>query len=286
MIYKVPEEYDIVISYSWYKVTHGKISGHSFEVLDYYLFLSKFYKVAIFLGDGTSKEELLNLARDKYSILPAEEDILVAEGVKILQAPHQTVIITDGSASMLFSMGGFIFCKNLIIFRCGKIDSFDSLKNRDNVYLLQDNRVYTDKPLLNTIDYKKKLLFSALKPKTSPGTSAFLYLTQNCRRYDIEEVKSAYGFDSYITCTDINQINAYIYTPVFCPGASISSISRMDCSPRLIAECAYYNIPVHYYKIDYEDAGLNARKYDIENDFGSLELTSSDYLLTLIKELA
>lgn len=292
MIYTVPDEFDIVISYSWYKVNHGKISGHTFEVLDYYLFLSKYYRVAIFLGDGTSVEALLDLARDKYKTIPREEDILVSTNTKILKATNQTVIITDGSASMLFSMGGFIFCKNLIMFRCGKIDSFDSLKGKENVYLLQDDRVYEDRPLPNTINYKKKILFSDLKPKTKQGNSAFLYLTHNCRRYAIEEIKEYYDFDSYITCTSkpipdlINSINAYIYTPVFCPGSSISSISRLDCSPRLIAECAFYNIPVHYYKIDYKDKGLEARKYDVENDFKSLELLQSDYLLTLLKELA
>jgi hypothetical protein len=291
VIYSIPEKYDIIISYSWCKVNHGKISGHTFEVLDYYFFLSKYYKVGIFIGDGKSKEDILNLARDKYTVTPLEEDILVSSNPKILKAANQTVIITDGSASTLFSMGGFILCKNLILFRCGKIDSFEPLDNRSNVYLLQDNRVYSDAPLANTIDYKKKILFSALKPKTEKGTSTFLYLTSNCRRYNIDEVKKHYDFEEYITCTKdpipdlINKINAYIYTPVFCPGSSISETLRLDCSPRLIAECKFYNIPVYYYKIDYEDKGLEARRYDVDNDFKSIELLESDYILTLLKEV-
>ena len=285
---KVPEEYEVVVTYTWANISHGKVSGHIFEVIDYYLFLRRFFKVCIFIGDNKSYEDIITLVLDKYKENTVLEDIFFHNNPKILDASKQTVIVTDGAASYIFDRGGVVLYKNLIVFRCGGVPSFKSLESRKNVYLLQDNRVYLDKPNLPVLDYKKKILFSALKDKTEQGTSAFLYITKNCRDYSIEEVKNSYNFESYLVCTGtpvpnlINRIHTYIYTPVFCKG---TVQYKLDCSPRLIAECAYYNIDVLYHNIDYEDKGLEARRHDIEHEFDSLRLEDSDYLVTFLRDL-
>lgn len=292
MIYNIPREYDIVITYTWAQVNHGKVSGHIFEVIDYYLLLRKFYKVCIFIGDGKTYEDIMTLVRDKYKDIDEMKDIFFYNNPKILNAKDQTVIITDGAAPYIFNRGGYIYYSNLILFRCGKVPSLKPLESKPNVYILQDSRIYKPDPKLNCIDYTKKILFDQLKDKTEEGDSAFLYLTSNCRKYNIEEVKDYYSFNKYLVCRDkaipdlINKINAYIYTPVFCEGSGLSIDKyKFDCSPRLIAECKYYNIPVYYYNIDYEDKGLEARRFDIENNFQSLHLNSSDYIFNLLEEI-
>jgi len=80
------------------------------------------------------------------------------------------------------------------------------------------------------------------------------------------------------------KFGTYIYTPT---GEGLAR-RKFDCSPRFIAECAYYGKKVIYHNIDEEylsiDTGLKWRRYDIENDFQSLYLDDSDELIDILYE--
>jgi hypothetical protein len=76
-------------------------------------------------------------------------------------------------------------------------------------------------------------------------------------------------------------MSAYIYTPID---------RKWDCSPRMIAECKYFGIPVIYDNdIDEDylkiDTGLMVRKWDIENNFDSLYLDDSDIIIETIRQI-
>ena len=72
-----------------------------------------------------------------------------------------------------------------------------------------------------------------------------------------------------------NEFNKYLYTPVS---------SKFDCSPRFIVECKYFNKEVEY-DIDYNDIGLETRKYDIENNFESLFLREDDFIVKFMEKM-
>jgi len=291
--FKVPDKYEIVVAYTWQKFTHRGIDGHLFEVLDYYFFISKYYKTCIFIGDELTLDFILDIVKTKYDtdIEALKQDIYFCYSPKLFMASNQTVILVDGHVQNIYDAGGFIYYKNLISFRCGRKYKFTSLENKNNTYLLQDNRIYPILDNIQTIDYVKKINFSKLIKINKLGNAAFLYITPNCREMlkpEVDYIKQKYRYDDYIICNGtpidnlFEKIKAYIYTPVFCKGTIDSE--TFDCSPRLIAECAWYGIKVHYYNINYKDTGLESRKSDIKN-LESLDLNESDQLLTLLRNI-
>lgn len=294
--FKVPDKYDIIIAYTWQKLSHKGMDGHLFEVLDYYLLLSQFYKVGMFIGDDISKELILEIVKDRYDSVDTsklEKDLLFGYSPRVFLAQKQTIIVVDGHLQNIYDAGGQIYYKNLISFRCGKNYSFSALEGKDNCYLLQDNRLYNTYNRINTYNYVKKINFLKLRKRSShPEDCAFLYLTPNCRELctkEIENIKNQYNYTKFLICDGapipdlFNKISTYIYTPIFCKGRMNND--SFDCSPRLIAECAWHDIPVEYHNIDYEDIGLETRKKDIEEDIEQLSLDSSDFLLQLLKEI-
>lgn len=52
----------------------------------------------------------------------------------------------------------------------------------------------------------------------------------------------------------------------------------MDCSPRFIAECRYFNREIKYFN-KFWNLGLKVRKFDIENNFEKLFLTEEDKII-------
>ncbi len=76
------------------------------------------------------------------------------------------------------------------------------------------------------------------------------------------------------------KLNSYIYTP---------TRDKFDCSPRFIAECRFYNKDVIYHDINENylkiDTGLQYRKYDIENDFKSINLEENDDIIEIIQSI-
>ena len=75
------------------------------------------------------------------------------------------------------------------------------------------------------------------------------------------------------------KFGTYIYTP---------TKGSADCSPRFIAECKHYGKETVYHNVDESylnrDPGLKYRRYDIENDFDSINLKPNDNIIDILHE--
>jgi hypothetical protein len=290
------QSYDIWLSYTWSSNNHG-ICGHTFEVIDYYFILKNYFKVGILLAEDIDWEVFEKSISTKYSVTELELAELKRDTVfnnRPTLVKGKNILFTDGgvinnsSITLLFD--------NIFYFACGNKEIKDNEKQ--NVFILQDNRVY-DPVKTNGIDYKKKILFSKLLPITNSDNCALVYSTKNCRQVDNYEELLDYGLDLLVITNKENipnidhpriklltppinnlfeRFSAYIYTP---------TPRKWDCSPRFIAECNYYNKEVIYHNIDYYDIdlGLYWRKWDIENDFDSINLTSDDALIKILSSI-
>lgn len=291
-------EYDLVISYSWGIHPHG-ISGHTYEVIDYYFLLKDFFKCCILLCENVDKNMLEVAIREKYDFTEDEIADILSHTIyshlpKLVKGKN--ILFTDGGIVKLSNVT--LLFNSIFMFACGNLDVKNNTKR--NVHILQDDRVY-DPVNTNGINYKKKILFSRLK-KVDLATvqdQTLLYLTNNCRRIDditfndiadrypgrflcVVNADHNYGSQSdrftFVVppVSDIfQQFTRYIYTPI---------PRKFDCSPRFIAECKFYNKEVVYHNIDYwdEDRGLYWRWWDINNDFSSLHLTKTDDIIRIL----
>lgn len=304
---------DLFISMTWPKRRHVKhgVCGHVYEILDYYWFLKDIFNVKILIGEEISYN-FTDLVRDKYDcseeeIVQLHDDITFADRPNIIIGNN--ILFVDGLLELNFQNGGVkLVFNNILTFRCSPRSRHNNLIYK-NVKLLQDNRVYNDDVDMS-IHYIKKINFSKYKtlptlyrpPETARNT-ALIYSTKNCRLLDIEDIitiTDRYDFDRYIIASDyesdiendrirvcktpvmklFEQFNTYIYTA---PHVSF------DCSPRLIAECAFYNKNVIYHNITDEylskDSGLAIRKNDIETNFTGLWLNAHDNIINILNEI-
>lgn len=279
--------YDLVLTYSWGRVDHG-ITGHMFEVIDYYWILKNHFKTCILFAEEFDSDDIDKILRSKYDFSDLEikkilGDCLFVYKPKIVVTKN--IIFTDGG--MNTSKDVVVKADNKFMFSCSRFDS-------DGYIILEDERVYGR----GNIDYKKKILFDRLKKLNGYDDKTLLYLTNNCRKIDDESFVELSERDEEFVClvNDIDntyksenftyeivpvdnlqeRFNKYIYTPIN---------RKWDCSPRFIAECKWYNKEVEFYKIDYwdEDLGLKYRVYDIKNDFESLFLCDNDVLIQILK---
>jgi hypothetical protein len=194
------------------------------------------------------------------------------------------ILFTDGG--VVNNSDKVLLFDNIFYFACGNKEVKDN--NKDNVYILQDDRVY-DPVKKNGINYKKRILLDRLKPVVVHEDRPMVYATTNCREADLTGlpedtlVVSNKEYDGF-ECVkppvkDIfEKFHTFIYTPV---------ARKWDCSPRFIAECEHHGKEVVYHNIDYweEDKGLYWRKWDIDNDFESLYLKEDDEIICIIKQV-
>jgi len=293
-ITRLDSSYDLWLSYSWCANNHG-ICGHTFEVIDYYYILKNHFKVGIFIGEEMDWPTFESAIRSKYSFTDPEVEDFKANIVFNLRPgllQGKNILFTDGG--VVNAERYTLIFDNVFYFACGNKEVKNNTK--ENVYILQDDRVY-EPVKLNGINYKKRILFDKLKPIADAKDNILLYATKNCRNIDNYEQFFHYG-DNIIAITNIEnrpddvegitfvtpplddffeQFTTYIYTPVN---------RKWDCSPRLIAECKYYNKKVIYHDIDYWDIdlGLYYRVQDIEHDFDSLYLRDNDEIITILKD--
>jgi hypothetical protein len=262
------------------------------------MILKKFFNVGIFLAE-LNYDIIEQSIRTKYNFTEEEiADILnnciFNVGSKPIIIKANTIIFTDGGYSRLLNFS--VFAKHVILFSCGD----KNIKNNTKInwHILQDSRVYEDAEV-NSKHYIKKILFNRLKTiddKISKKT--LLYVTENCRDISDQDINHLFNrSEEFIVISNNNtkyqyynnveslkppvrnifeQFTKYIYTPI---------ARQWDCSPRLIAECKFYNKEVEYFKIDYLDIdlGLKFRKQDIEDNFDSLFLTDNDEIINIIK---
>lgn len=295
-ILKLDPSYDLWLTYSWSANNHG-ICGHVFETIDYFYILTKYFKVGILFAEDISWDVIERAIRSRYNFSDDE-----VQNVKINSffnnRPRvvygKNILFVDGG---VLNTSGLILCfDNIFYFACGNKEVKDN--NKDNVYILQDDRVY-ESVKKNGINYKKKILFDRLKTITNSEDNLLIYITKNCRRFvDFDELKQYEKPVLAITnekntstvCVEgitfvtppienlFERFTTYVYTPIS---------RKWDCSPRLIAECKYYNKNVIYHNIDYWDIdrGLYWRKWDIENDFPGISLKENDDIITILQNI-
>ena len=292
-IIQLDTTYDLWLSYTWSNNNHG-ICGHTFEVIDYYYILKDNFKTGIFLGEDITWATLEASIRNKYAFTEDEIEDIKANTVFATRPTllkGKNILFTDGGIVNMQNVT--LLFDNIFYFACGNKEIKDN--DKDNVWILQDDRVY-EPVKKNGVNYKKRILFDKLKQIGPSKDAVLVYATKNCRNLDSYEELLQYG-NNILAITNkenkpkpiegftfvvppvenlFEQFTTYVYTPV---------TRKWDCSPRFIAECKYYGKPVIFHNIDYwdEDHGLRVRQWDIDNDFDSLYLRHSDDVVNILK---
>ena len=297
---------DLYISMTWplNKNSHG-ICGHIFEIVDYYLFLKDRLNIKILIGEGMETDIFRNAISNKYDLSQVEIDDIINNTLFVDKPKYiigDKILFVDGLLKTHFQEHGVALVFNKIYtFRCCKFCNHENILY-DNVKVLQDIRVYED-DIDKSIDYVKKINFEKYKTiNEPPARVALIYATKNCRYMSINEIQTivdTYEYDKYLIVSDteydklptkceilippvvdlFDKFTDYIYTPIE---------KRFDCSPRMIAECKYYNKRVIYHNIDDEylqhDTGLRVRMQDIDNSIDLVTLQPTDTILDILSE--
>lgn len=314
---KLDKTYDLYLSMTWNKRNNHGISGHVYEIIDYFLLLKNKFKVGILICESMDWDVLYKAIITKYNI--SNEQIEQIKNNTIFQdrpdiVTGNNILFVDGGLSRTLLPAGIILkFNNIFSFKCSNESTHYNLPYK-NVTLFQDNRVYNDIDNNIAINYKKRINFNNLKKiKNIKTNTALIYATKNCRNICNDyllDIITSYKFDNYIIVTNVpeeygdkfknfsnvsfpempvtnifEKFDTYIYTPTFLD--QINSERPFDCSPRFIAECKYYNKDVIYHQIDNDylniDTGLKYRIYDIDNDFQSLILKNDDEIISLLE---
>lgn len=285
--------YNLWLTYSWSNNNHG-ICGHTFEVIDYYHILKDNFKTGILLAEDIDWKTFEASIRSKYNFSEIEIEDIKANTVfakRPTLVKGSNIIFTDGG--IVNNADKTLLFDNVFYLACGNKEIKDN--NNEKVWILQDDRVY-DPVNVNGINYKKKILFSRLKPIEQSKDAVLVYATKNCRNISNYDDLRQYGDNILVITNEENkpaelegftfvtppvdnlfeQFTTYVYTPV---------TRKWDCSPRFIAECKHYGKNVLFHNIDYwdEDKGLYWRNWDIENDYDSLDLHYSDDIVNILK---
>lgn len=298
---------------TWSGDTNHGVSGHLYEIIEYYELLKNHFKVGILICEDLTWDIIEKAILTKYNLnLTQIENI--KNNITFANRPKYVVgknilFVDGGFTRTMLRYGVTLLFDNIFSFRCSYMDFHYNLPYK-NITLLQDNRVYNDDDNKIAINYKKRINFNSLKKiKNIKTNTALIYATKNCRNIcndHLLDIIVSYKFDNYMVVTDIpeeyedrfkdfsnvsfpempvtsifEKFDTYIYTP------AMLELCGIDCSPRFIAECKYYNKDVIYHKIDNNylniDTGLKYRKYDIDNDFQSLVLNDDDEIISLLE---
>jgi hypothetical protein len=234
---------------------------------------------------------ICSAVREKYDFTDDEinrmtDDIIFANRPKVVKGKN--ILIVDGGFTKMSDK--FLYFNNIIAFPCNDL----KFQEMCDITVLQDDRIYGVGH--NTINYIKKILFSRYRDIGESLTGNLVYATSNARKVDrglLEKISNRYS-GNFLLLTDekmdlperfatekmpvknlFEKFDTYIYTP---------TPRKRDCSPRFIAECAFYGKKVEYF-IDYfgVDKGLYYRRKDIETDFDSISLKHDDDIIDIIK---
>lgn len=285
-ICKLDSSYDLWLSYTWSNNDHG-ICGHLYEVIEYFMILKDHFKVGILLAEDVD----IDLSKYDFSqqeVNEIHQNIIKVNKPSLIQGTN--ILFVDGG--VVNNKDKVLLFDNIMYFACGNKQVKDNEKQ--NVYILQDDRVY-EPVKVNGINYKKKILLHRLKPVTKSENKSLIYATNNCRAIDDFEQYKQYGDLLVVTNKELkpsdgiefveppvknifSKFDTYIYTPV---------PRKWDCSPRFLAECNHYEKNIIFHDIDYwdEDKGLYWRYWDIKNDFESLYLKQNDEIICIIKQV-
>jgi len=278
--------YELVITYSWHKNSNHGICGHTYEVIDYFYILNKYFKCCIFLGE--LQWNVFEKILDKYNFSNNEIKIIKENTIckyKPLILKGNNILIVDGGHQLIENNS--LFFKSISMFPCGNRNIPNTEKN---INIFADTRIYKFGE-----HYVKKILLSKLKTPKKSKKRTLLYGTSNCRLISLDYINKLN--DKYLIIQDFkNETNnniEYKIAPVdnifeeFDKYVYTSVPRKFDCSPRFIVECKYFNKEV-IYDLDYEieeDIGLYWRLYDIKNNFKSLELNNNDNIIKLLSKV-
>jgi len=276
---------EILLTFCPSTIETNRICGHTFEVMDYYLFLkdSGFTNVKILIQEKISREELFKAYSDKY-ILPDnyKKDIIFKRNLKYLISKG-TIIFTGG---IDHNYNVKLISQKLLLFRCNKEIDYSNFKHK-NVYLLQDNRFYDKPKNIKIINYIKKIYFTRYKKINKSDNKTLVYINSNIRKTSLvfnDDYLVVSGTDikdkTYLKAPVANlfsKFNKYLYT---------ETTRKFDCSSRLVPECYFYNKEIlfnfnkeEYFKID---KGLKYRYEDTVNNFSNLDLKNGDTICNII----
>jgi|TARA_R110002167_G_scaffold125695_1_gene306030 hypothetical protein len=317
------KSYDIYITMTWNlpdvsgrRSNHG-ISGHIYEMVEYYLILNENnIKAGLLICEDLDWSILHKAITTKYNLPESTinqilKDTIFSDRPTIVRGKN--ILFTDGNFwDNIIPSGIKLIFDNIFSFKCLNTQIHSNLPYK-NIILLQDQRVYNQDTDI-AIDYKKKIKFENYKQiKKTVTNTALLYITSNCRKvcddYLLDVVVDC-NFSNYIILTDkpeeyrlkfkhlphlqfpdmpikdiFEKFDTFIYTPTY---MWREKNDFFDCSPRFIAECKFYDKNVIYYDINDDyldiDTGLKFRKYDIENNFNSIFLNNTDNIIDIINE--
>ena len=248
------------------------VSGHLFELFDYYLHLRNFCKCKMWIPEDFDKPKLLSLLKSRYSAEFNEDDLIAGYDYKLIKAP--IILCVDNCYHFIKEHRKSYLCDKFFTFACGDA-YFETGAEPPNIITLADSAVYDfSKFNCEVIEYAKKV---NPQIKKSPGTKPFAHITKNCKSISsnlLSELLLKYPdiiiYSDYLPQNDniIREpifdfsFGKFVYTPIQ---------RHFDCSNRLITECALLGIGVDYFCIDYIDRGLEPRKnnplgYVLQND--------------------
>ena len=267
---------DFLLYNSFWGAKKGRgLNGHVFEILDYYNLLKKYFKVKCYFPEYN--ESLIKQATERYTV-DFDFNDFIFDYHKLI-APR-TSLYVDGSYNFFLrnQMLG-----NKLAFSCGspKRDP-EHLRPKDVLYF-EDHRVYNH--VNNSVNYIKKIDCSIMKVPDVFDDRVFAHVTKDCKAVEvgplIEKYPNLLCYSDYLPESyhvtnkpvKFGMFNKFVYTPV---------ARHFDCSPRLIAECDYFEIPVDYYNIDYKDIGLETRQQDIKTK--SYLLKQDDPIIELLNK--
>ena len=298
--------YDVVLTFAPIE----EITGHVFEVFDYYLFLRDYCRVGmLFLGNMT-RDKLKTAFESKYidSFDDIQKDLIYysledLKSKKIFMFDQDTrVLVADGNVHLLQTYDIKLLSRHLFGFLC-----FDNEMNLDehnrsiykNMVYLQDYRIYGRNLKFNSVDYVKKLPFSHYRRhERTYDNTGMMYLTFHCRKiypttimeyfiqsgcdrcilvvpYKIPEYE---GIDRNIIQVEaplknfFESFDTYIYTPIK---------RQFDCSSRLTTECFMLGKKI-YMDLPYVDIALQTRYSDCTSNLESLNLKAGDGILEIL----
>lgn len=288
--------------------SHG-VSGHIFEIIDYFHVLKHKTDVHILLCDPTMTIKwFTKIISEKYDFNQEEIEQIINSTTFVDRPKYikcNKILFVDGCLIKMEQHGIKIFAEQIYTFMCSKYEKIHSLKTYQNVIPLLDYRVYTNsnpEDVKIGIDYTKKLLLSRYKTmKKDSSSTALVYATKNCRQLtsdQLVDITNHYDFNHYLLITDddnlttddsnitvldppvenlFDMFGTFIYTP---------TLMKWDGSPRFPVECKHYGKDVIYHRVDdsylRHDRGLFFRMQDINTNYDRLHLETNDSILDVI----
>lgn len=299
--------YEVILTFS----PTDEITGHIFEVFDYYLFLRDYFKVGMLFIGSISLDKLKDAFEDKYIVPFAqiEEDLIfytlddVKTGKNIFCFDSKTfVLVCDGNIHAMQAYRITFLTKLLYGFMCFSgeqlISGYGNTMFSHMTYLA-DYRIYTNRIVgFKTIDYVKKLPFKHYKKHSRIfDNTGMMYMTFQCRKISpytvldyfwkskcskallvvpkiLDQYENLEGVEQVVAPVKnfFSQFDTYIYTPV---------ARHFDCSPRLVTECYMQGKNV-LVDLDYVDLGLQTRLKDCQTSLQSLDLCDGDQIVGII----